>query len=212
MKIKVCGLKHPGNVEAVTGLEPDYVGFIFYPPSPRYVEDLDPELLAGIPTAIQKTAVFVNEDAEKINALLKKHEFAAIQLHGSESAGFCQSFRDRVTVIKAFGINGHFDFATLDAYANQVDYFLFDTKSAVHGGSGESFDWNLLNNYKLDIPFFLSGGISLDNLSEINKITHPQLYGVDLNSRFEISPGIKDIERLVKAFDLIKHTAHEVRS
>ncbi len=212
MKIKVCGLKYPGNVEAVTALEPDYAGFIFYSPSPRYAGEPGAEMLAGIPKSIQKTAVFVNADAAEIGTLIEKYQFKAIQLHGSESAEFCNSFRNRVTVIKAFGINEQFNFGLLNDYANSVDYFLFDTKTPIHGGSGESFNWALLNDYKLDVPFFLSGGISLDNLSEIKTITHPQFYGVDLNSRFEISPGIKDVDRLTKAFDLIKHTAHEVRS
>jgi len=212
MKIKVCGLKYPGNVEAVTLLEPDYAGFIFYGPSPRYVGEPGTEMLARIPGSIQKTAVFVNADAGEISALIEKYKFDAIQLHGSESAEFCSSFRKYVTVIKAFGISEHFDFNLLDAWGGQVDYFLFDAKTAIHGGSGESFNWALLNDYKLAIPFFLSGGISLDNLAEIKAIDHPQFYGVDLNSRFETSPGLKDIERLNKAFDLIKHTTHEVRS
>ena len=212
MKIKVCGLKYSGNVEAVTGLGPDYIGIIFYEPSPRYAGDIDAELVAEIPKSVQKTAVFVNAGSGEISALIERYKFEAIQLHGSENAGFCQSFRDRVTVIKAFGIDEHFDFGLLDAYAGHVDYFLFDTKTAIHGGSGESFNWALLNDYRLDVPFFLSGGISLDNLAEIRAIDHPQFYGVDLNSRFEISPGIKDIDRLTKAFDLIKQSTHEVRS
>ncbi|MEO6149327.1 MAG: phosphoribosylanthranilate isomerase, partial [Mucilaginibacter sp.] len=126
--------------------------------------------------------------------------FDAIQLHGSETPWFCAEFKGRVKVIKAFGIDNGFDFDQLIPYKNLVDYFLFDTKTPVHGGSGKTFNWDMLNAYTLNLPFFLSGGISIDHLDVIKKIDHPQLYGVDLNSRFEISPGIKNIELLTAAF------------
>jgi phosphoribosylanthranilate isomerase len=117
-------------------------------------------------------------------------------------------------VFKAFGLDGNFDFGQLDNYINKVDYFLFDTKTAAYGGSGKTFDWGMLENYKLDVPFFLSGGISLDNLEEIKKINHPQFYGVDLNSRFEMAPGVKDTGKLKQAFDIINNQTitDEIRS
>jgi len=214
MKIKVCGLKDPENIEAVAALNPDYLGFICYGLSPRYIGQLSAEIFKKLQVDIKKTAVFVNESAEMINSLIDAYNFDVIQLHGDESPEFCNSFRGRVTVFKAFGLDENFDFNKLDRYIDKVDYFLFDTKTAAYGGSGKTFDWGMLDNYKLDVPFFLSGGISLDNLEEIKKINHPQFYGVDLNSRFETAPGVKDTGKLKKAFDIInKQTiTDEIRS
>lgn len=204
MKIKICGLKHPENIKDITGLKPDLMGFICYAPSPRYAENIQAETLAALPANIYKTAVFVNEDAETIPRLIDTYKFDAIQLHGNEGPEFCRQFKDKVTVIKAFGVDQHFDFEQLNVFTGSVDYFLFDTKTDKHGGSGKSFDWSLLNKYQLDIPFFLSGGLGLDNLEEVKSISHPQFYGVDLNSRFEIEPGLKDISKLKKAFELLR--------
>lgn len=212
MKIKVCGLRDRDNIQAVAALAPDYMGFICYEPSPRYVKDMPMDVLADLPSSVYKTAVFVDENAETINTLIDTFGFNAIQLHGSESPEFANSFRDKVTVFKAFGLNADFDFEQLNNYANKVDYFLFDTKTDLHGGSGKTFEWSVLDKYKLTTPFFLSGGLSLDNLAEVNTITHPQFYGVDLNSKFETSPGVKDIEKLKKAFNMLKNRTNEIRS
>ncbi|GAB2982005.1 phosphoribosylanthranilate isomerase [Mucilaginibacter puniceus] len=210
MKIKVCGLRD--NIEAVAALAPDYIGFICYEPSPRYVKDIPVDLLAKLPSSVYKTAVFVDEKEETINGLIDTFGFNAIQLHGNESPDFANSFRDKVTVFKAFGVNADFDFEELTHYANKVDYFLFDTKTDLHGGSGKTFDWSILDNYTLNVPFFLSGGLSLDNLAEVKTITHPQFFGVDLNSKFETSPGVKDIEKLKKAFNMLNNRTNEIRS
>ncbi|SDD79018.1 phosphoribosylanthranilate isomerase [Mucilaginibacter pineti] len=204
MVIKVCGLKQPDNIKAVAALKPDYMGFICYGPSPRYINALPADALETIPANIHKTGVFVNETADNITLLISKYGFDTIQLHGDESPEFCEAFKGQVTVFKAFGVNNDFDFTKLNDYVNKADYFLFDTKTAGYGGSGQTFDWGILNNYQLDVPFFLSGGISLDNLDEVKQITHPQFYGVDLNSRFETEPGIKSIQKLEQAFDIIK--------
>lgn len=204
MKIKVCGLKYPDNVSAVAALRPDYVGFICYAPSPRYASGLQYEILDALPENIYKTAVFVNEEEEIITKLIDNYNFDAVQLHGNESPEFCELFGDKVTVIKAFGIGEDFDFGRLAAYEGKVDYFLFDTLTPKHGGSGQSFDWRLLGGYRLDVPFFLSGGLSLDNLGEVKAIDHPQFFGVDLNSKFELEPGLKDINKLEKAFEILK--------
>ena len=212
MKIKVCGVKEPGNIREVADLTPDYMGFICYDPSPRFINDLSIDSLSDIPVSIDKTGVFVNEIAETINDLIDRYGFNTIQLHGSESPYFTNSFRNKATVIKAFGLNNDFDFEQLNDYNGKVDFFLFDTKTDLHGGSGKTFDWSILNKYKLDIPFFLSGGLSLDNLEEVKNIDHPQFYGVDLNSKFETSPGIKDIEKLKQAFELLKYNTNEIRS
>jgi phosphoribosylanthranilate isomerase len=204
MKIKVCGLRDPDNVKAITALEPDYMGFIFYDRTPRFVGDIAIEILNDVPSPIIKTAVFVDEDIEHINIIIDKYKFDAIQLHGNEGPEICAEFKGRIKVIKAFGINEDFDFENLSTYVDHVDYFLFDTKTSIHGGSGETYDWSILDNYKFDIPFFLSGGLSLENLESVKDIDHPQFYGVDLNSRFEISPALKNIEKLEIAFEMLK--------
>lgn len=199
MKIKVCGMKYPENISAVAALQPDYIGFIFYPQSPRFAIELD-----TIEVSAFKTGVFVDENEGKVKKLIGKCQLDAIQLHGNESPQFCGLFKGKVTVIKAFGVDDNFDFEKLNDYIDSVDFFLFDTKTNKHGGSGQTFDWRLLDRYKLEIPFLLGGGLSLDNLEEVKKIDHPQFYGVDLNSRFEIEPGLKDIDKLKKAFEILK--------
>lgn len=213
MKIKVCGLRHAENIKAVAALNPDYMGFIRYERSPRYVNNLGSANLQALPQTILKTGVFVNESQENIQQLIVQHGLNAIQLHGNESADFAAAFKNKVVVLKAFGVDREFDFKQLENYVGKVDFFLFDTKTVAHGGSGETFDWGILNKYNLDIPFFLSGGLSLDNLHEVGEIKHPQFYGVDLNSRFETMPGMKDTEKLKKAFAIIKqYTTNEIRS
>lgn len=213
MKIKVCGLKDLGNIKDVISLSPDYVGFICYDLSPRFISGLPAGDVANLPETVAKTGVFVNEDKETIKALIGQYGFDAIQLHGDESPEFCAEFKGLVQVLKAFGVDEDFDFGRLDAYANTVDYFLFDTKTPKHGGSGKAFNWDILQKYNLNVPFFLSGGLSLDNLDEVEEIKHPAFYGVDLNSRFETGPGIKDIKLLQKAFDLLRQSLHnEIRS
>ena len=192
-------MKYPDNISAVAALQPDYMGFIFYPQSPRFVTELD-----AIEVSALKTGVFVDENEGKVKKLVGKYQLDAIQLHGSESPQFCKLFKGKVIVIKAFGVDENFDFEKLNEYNDSVDYFLFDTKTSKHGGSGQTFDWKLLDQYKLDTPFLLSGGLSLDNLQELKNIKHPQFYGVDLNSRFEIEPGLKDIDKLKEAFEILK--------
>lgn len=204
MKIKVCGLRDAENIAAIAALNPDYMGFICYDRSPRFIADMDVEVLNSLPESIIKTSVFVNETKENIEDLIAKFGFDAIQLHGNESPEFCAEFKDKVTVIKAFGVDNSFDFGQLEAYKNSVDYFMFDTKTEKHGGSGQTFNWGMLDNVIIDKPFFLSGGLSLENLPAIKQITNPAFYAVDLNSRFEIEPGLKDINRLTRAFELLR--------
>lgn len=194
-------MKYPENISAVAALQPDYMGFIFYPQSPRYIGEAERNLIAE---NIVKTGVFVNESADVIEEMIEEHQLKAIQLHGNESADFCELFKDKVVVIKSFGMDEQFAFEQLDIYADKVDYFLLDTKTDKYGGSGQSFDWSLLNQYKLNVPFFLSGGLSPENIEEVRSIDHPQFYGVDLNSRFEIEPGLKDIDKLKKAFEVLR--------
>jgi phosphoribosylanthranilate isomerase len=212
MKIKVCGMREADNVQQLATLKPDYMGFIYYAKSPRFAGGTDEKVLHNVPPGISKAGVFVNESAEVIEQLIHQHQFKVIQLHGNESPEFCSRFKGKVQVWKAFGINDNFNFDQLNAYKGRVDYFLFDTKTEAHGGSGQTFNWQVLNHYQLTIPFFLSGGLSLENLGSIKEINHPQLYGVDLNSRFETEPGIKDITKLKQAFNILRPITNEVRS
>lgn len=197
-------MKVPGNIKAIADLGPDYMGFIFYGKSPRYVGGLPAGELAALPASIIKTGVFVNEGIETVKQLINEYKLSAVQLHGTESPEYCAGLRKQVTVLKAFGVDESFDFELLENYVDSVDYFLFDTKTAAHGGSGQVFDWAVLDKYKIQVPFFLSGGLSAENLAEVKQLKHLAFYGVDLNSRFEIEPGLKDEAKLSKAFTLLR--------
>src|SRR5690606_15943253 len=170
--IKVCGLTDPHNIEEVLALDPQYIGLIFYSRSARYIGELDPEYLLTLKN-VKRTGVFVDASILEIEQMLIKYQLHAIQLHGSESPEFCgklkanQLIKEKgVELIKAFGINNEFDFQQLEAYMPVVDYFLFDTKTPSHGGSGKTFDWSILDRYTYSIPFFLSGGIGPDNFKD----------------------------------------------
>lgn len=199
LKLKVCGMRDPGNLEQLVSLGPDYVGFIFYGPSKRFVGDLDPELTKQIPAGIKATGVFVDESLEEVVRLTQRYYLKALQLHGKESPEYCVLLKQHLSdieVIKAFGVNDQFTFDVLEPYQDVVDYFLFDTQTADHGGSGKTFDWTLLQNYRLQVPYFLSGGIGLEELPMIKAIADPRLHAVDVNSRFETAPAMKNIELL----------------
>jgi len=195
-KLKICGMKLPENIAEVIALEPDYLGFIFFTGSKRFVGELDPEMIKNIPETIRTTGVFVDERMETVKERVATYQLKAVQLHGNESPAYCKELQKVTEVIKAFGIDSSFDFDRLDDYFDSVDYYLFDTQTAEHGGSGKSFNWRLLEKYQLIKPFFISGGIGLDNVAELPRINDERLYGVDVNSRFETAPGIKDIGQL----------------
>ena len=199
MKIKICGLKFESNILGLSKLEPDYMGFIFWEKSKRLVIDSTPNLSQ---TKIKKTGVFVNADFEKIKDKVRVHKLEAIQLHGLESPEFCEKIKNLgVEIIKAFSIDENFNFNVLEKYELCSDYFLFDTKGKSPGGNGISFDWEILRNYKYEKKFFLSGGIGIESISAIKKIKNLSLplFCVDINSRFELNPGEKNIE-LIKSF------------
>ena len=199
MKIKVCGLKFKSNILSLSKLEPDYMGFVFWEKSKRHVEGTTPSLSQ---TKIKKTGVFVNADFEKIKEKAIVHKLVAIQLHGQESPEFCKKIRNLgVEIIKAFSIDEDFNFDILEKYDLCSDYFLFDTKGKSPGGNGVSFDWEILKNYKYEKKFFLSGGIGFESIDAIKKIKnlHLPLFCIDINSRFELNPGKKNIE-LIKSF------------
>jgi phosphoribosylanthranilate isomerase len=205
MKVKVCGLKYADNIKDVIKLKADYIGFIFHKGSPRFInENLSFDNVRQFPASVQKVGVFVNESSYHIMDKVAHYDLDFIQLHGAESSSQCAELKPFVKVIKAFGINGDFDFEELKDYESEVSFFLFDNWSAHNGGSGKRFNWDLLKNYRFKIPFLLSGGIGLEHLEEIKNIKHPKLEGVDLNSKFEIKPGLKDIVKLNEFIKTIK--------
>ena len=205
MKIKVCGLKDPTNIAQVEGLEPDYMGFIFYKESKRYAAPtINKEVMAKIPKTITKVGVFVNETKENIIKLVKKYSLDCIQLHGDESVQVCKEIQKHVPVIKAFGVNSSFDLNGCKEYEGVADLFLFDTSTESYGGSGKLFDHRVLKGYDLEIPFLISGGLDLKTATAlIESPIHPKCIGIDVNSRFEQPNGLKDITLLKQLFSRV---------
>ncbi|MBJ6143627.1 phosphoribosylanthranilate isomerase [Hymenobacter sp. BT559] len=195
MKIKICGMREAANLLAVADFDPDFVGFIFYPKSARYVGDsLDPVQVRSLPTTIAKVGVFVDADLTEVRAINCAYTLDYVQLHGHESPAYCQQAHDAgLHVIKAFAVGDTFDFSALAAYEPSCDFFLFDTKGALPGGNGTAFDWQILAGYTGTTPFLLSGGLGPDNLGALLDFHHPQLVGFDFNSHLEIAPGVKDV-------------------
>src|SRR5690606_32323679 len=165
-------------------------------------------VLNALPSHIKKTGVFVNAPEEHIRNMVAKYNLDAVQLHGSETPQLCSNLKTAgLEIVKAFGVSSEFDFKILDDYGKAVDYFIFETKTVSHGGSGELFDWSLLSNYHLQTPYFFSGGLSLENINDIQVINDETFYALDLNNRFETEPGLKNIEQLKTFFTLIKSSA-----
>jgi len=198
LKIKVCGMRDPENISGVAAALPDFLGFIFYLKSARFVgEDFSAEQLKALPETIQKVGVFVNELPEKVIEICKRLNFQVAQLHGNEFPEYCQQIKaSGLTVFKAFSVDDSFDFEQLSGYADVCDYFLFDTKGHLPGGTGQKFNWALLKNYQGSVPFFLSGGIGPDDLEAIRNFEHPRWHGLDVNSGFELSPALKDVDKV----------------
>ena len=199
------------NITALAELKPDYMGLIFYPKSKRFVGELNIRLLETIRESIKLTGVFVNENLDLVINKIKQYHLKAVQLHGDETPQYCRLLRDqssqancKIEIIKAFGIDANFDFNDLEAYVDVVDFFLFDTKTPAYGGSGIKFNWDILKNYQCKKQYFLSGGIDTEDMSELRLLNDVRIYAVDLNSKFEISPGLKDIEKLRGAVDILR--------
>lgn len=189
-------MKYPENIQKVSSLLPDYMGFIFYEKSERHFEGILPE----ISETVQKVGVFVNPTLEEILEKTKKYNLHAVQLHGNESPEFCQLVKClNVTIIKVFSVDAAFDFQKVLPYENVCDYFLFDTKGKFPGGNGKTFDWQLLQKYPSQKPIFLSGGIGPEEIEKIKKLPFA-VYAVDLNSKFETRPGMKNTEQLKQLF------------
>jgi len=215
MKLKVCGMRDVENISSLLALKPDFVGFIFYNKSKRFVADF-PQI--KFPLSIKKVGVFVNETIEEIVEIVNKYQLDVVQLHGNETSVFCQKLIEMVTersrsesitnsgistplnhqveIIKAFSVDEHFNFGLTSEYEDCCSYFLFDTKGKNYGGNGVKFNWEILQKYKGNVPFLLSGGISKIDIVEIQNIQHSKFAGVDINSGFEIEPAMKDIKEI----------------
>ena len=213
MIIKVCGMRDADNIRAVESVlaetgQTAWMGFIFYKPSPRYCAER-PDYL---PNHCKRVGVFVNEPVEEVTKRVQEFGLQVVQLHGNEDRLYVMQLRQALSqlrqtageegtdwgkvVVKAFQIKNDSDFAACEPLVGFVDYFLFDTPTADYGGSGQQFDWSLLNNYRLMTPFLLSGGIHPDCADALHQFSHPCWEGIDLNSRFELAPGMKDVKKI----------------
>lgn len=212
MKVKICGMKVPSNIQDIARLSPDYLGFIFYSKSPRYFEGHLPVL----PENIKKVGVFVNATASEISSRVQQYGLQAVQLHASEQPQLCEQLQEQgLEVIKVFSVGDSFDFGDLKPYEEVVDYFLFDTRGKAPGGNGITFNWEVMKAYPSKIPFFLSGGIGLSQAGAVRALYRTfqqadqgQLFaGIDLNSRFESAPGVKqqdELEDFLNQLELFK--------
>ncbi len=198
--LKICGMKH--NIAEVAKLQPDYLGFIFYEKSPRFFDGEIPSL----PQGIKKVGVFVDATIDEILTTFEKYNLDVIQLHGNETKEFVLTlnmylrlkFWDGYEVWKVFPVDDSFDFSKTRDFVKKVDAFLFDTKGDNHGGNGKTFNWEVLKNYKYETPFLLSGGIGLEEVDELKELlkTDLPIHAIDVNSKFEIESGLKNIEDL----------------
>lgn len=202
MIIKVCGLNNGDNINQLMKLDLDFMGIIFYRKSSRFFSS------ATLPKSEKKyVAVFVDESLDVIKKIINKYKFEYVQLHGNEDQKYCKEISSLCNIIKAFRINDRFDLNEIEKYSKYCKYFLFDTFTESYGGSGKKFNWDLLLNYDHKKDFILSGGINLELINSIKKLKNqlPNLIGVDLNSKFEIKPGLKDINRVKKFIKSIKN-------
>ncbi|WP_422859279.1 phosphoribosylanthranilate isomerase [Flagellimonas sp. S174] len=222
MKLKVCGQKY--NVGEVAELQPDYLGFIFWEPSARSFEGDIPKL----PEGIEKVGVFVDAPIDEVLEKIENYQLDGVQLHGNESPEYCEQLRhseivseshpkktlkqvqgDGLKIIKVFSIKDEFDFSILESYEEVCDYFLFDTKGKLPGGNGYTFNWKILENYPSTKPYFLSGGIGLENAEDIQSFLQTDsakyCHAIDINSRFETEPGLKNIEKLEEFKKILHH-------
>ena len=215
MIIKVCGMRDADNIREVKALDIDWMGFIFWQDSPRYVRQIssragiipDYSSLKDLSELPKRVGVFVDDMPQNIVTRVVNYELDIVQLHGSESPVMIDNLRRTldpdihpgIQIVKALSISSVEDLQRYQDYVGHVDYFLFDTKTPLVGGSGKQFDWSILDAYDGEVPFLLSGGIGPEDAARVKAFSHPKLLGIDLNSRFETSPGVKDVEKL-KAF------------
>ncbi len=199
MIVKVCGIRNLGNLSYLNESDADWIGFIFYDKSKRNFPDGDLGDADLEKVTKKKVGVFVNEEPERLVKTADVYALDMVQLHGDESVEYCREVKEHgLWVMKAFSVKDKLP-GNLGDYVGVVDYFLFDTKGVNPGGNGVQFDWSILEDYDLKTPFLLSGGIGEEDAEQIKKIKNPRLYGVDINSRFEIEPGLKN-EELLEGF------------
>lgn len=209
LKIKVCGMRFEENIKDISHLKPDYMGFIFYAPSSRNAMGLKSQIIKGLPQGIIPVGVFVDSSLEEILETATLYGIKTVQLHGNENPVFCESLKKNgLEIIKAFrikpGVKDTDILQYIETYVNSVNLFLFDTAGNKAGGNGIKFDWSILKDYKLPVPFFLSGGIGPEDIDTLQKDLPEKCIGIDLNSKFEISPGFKDKEKLSSFINLLK--------
>ena len=192
MIVKVCGMREAENMLAVAAGDIQWMGFIFYPKSARYYT----AQAMVLPDRIRRVGVFVNAPIEEMLRKMAQYRLDYLQLHGDESPDVCRALSGKARLIKAISIASADDLRKADAYEGLVDYFLFDTKCDGYGGSGRRFDWSVLDSYQGATPFLLSGGIAPDSIAALRSFRHPKWAGIDLNSGFETTPGIKDASAL----------------
>ena len=204
--IKVCGLNDKANMEELASLQPDFMGFIFYEKSKRFFqrEEFKIEFIRNLKN-VNKVGVFVNADKEEVMEVVRELDLQFVQLHGDESAEFCADLQKEVKVIKAFRIDKNFDFKTTEVYLQTCEYFLFDCFTEAYGGSGQKFNWRQLLDFPFTKKYFLSGGIKPTDAVAIKNLKLPGLFAIDINSGFEIAPGLKNISA-------IKSFIHEIRN
>jgi phosphoribosylanthranilate isomerase len=196
IQLKVCGMRDRDNIAEVLLLQPDYMGFIFFASSPRYVGD-DFGLPEDFPAHTKKVGVFVNASTDYILSRVREFDLNFVQLHGNEKAVQCGTLRDSgVGVIKAISVEGSMDLQQTAQYNNLVDYFLFDTKGKYFGGNARTFNWDILADYDQKVPFFLSGGIGPNHIDAIKKLSGYNLKAIDVNSGVETRPAFKDADRI----------------
>jgi phosphoribosylanthranilate isomerase len=229
MKIKVCGMCQTQNIANVVSLGIDYIGFIFYEKSPRYILQNNPDFTKDLNFGkAQKVGVFVNHSIDFIAEKINQFHLDLVQLHGHESVEFCSALQNKfvgashraentnngkdgltegltrtIKIIKVFSIGEDFDFRQLDVYKPFVDYFLFDTKGKDLGGNGITFNWELLKKYDNEVPFFLSGGIDIQHVEEIKQLKNLNIHALDINSKFEVSAGLKEVEKVREFKELL---------
>ena len=209
MIVKVCGMRDVENIRQIESLGIDWMGFIFYEKSKRHVAT-KPQYL---PSKAKRIGVFVDYSIDEVVKKADEFQFDGIQLHGSEMPDYCRKLREALKaslkrdllINKAFGISTQEDFHTVEKYEGYCDYYVFDTKTPTKGGAGVSFDWSLLSNYKGKTPFLLSGGIGEESIEALEAFEHPQWAGIDLNSKFEKAPALKDEARLNSFLKKFKH-------
>ena len=202
LKLKVCGLRQSENIRTVASLYPDFLGFIYYAKSPRFVGH---EFQMPLTATSNRVGVFVNESVTYMLNKVKSDKLDMIQLHGHEQPAVAKALVENdVQVMKVFSVDSNFDFRIVKNFIPYSKYLLFDTKTSNYGGSGKRFNWNLLHQYEYSTPFFLSGGISPENIQEVAEVRNPAFYGVDVNSGVEDSPGLKNPNRLQELIQVLK--------